>query len=93
MAFISDVFIALEDPPAWLDTLGDILPLKPFAQAFQNCFNPAVDPPAFDAARLARVAVWGVAGLIVALKWFKWEPSKGGTTTRRRSRAAATEQG
>ncbi len=29
--------------PRWLKTLGDILPLKPFAQAFQNCFNPAVD--------------------------------------------------
>ena len=23
-------------------TLGDVLPLKPFAQAFQDCFNPAV---------------------------------------------------
>ena len=42
MAFISDVFIAIEDPPSWLATLGDILPLKPFAQAFQNCFNPEV---------------------------------------------------
>ena len=43
MAFVSDVFIAIEDPPRWLDTLGDVLPLKPFAQAFQDCFNPAVD--------------------------------------------------
>ena len=43
MAFISDVFIAIEDPPAWLDTLGDILPLKPFVQSFQDAFNPAVD--------------------------------------------------
>ena len=42
MAFISDVFIAIEDPPRWLDTLGDVLPLKPFAQSFQDAFNPAV---------------------------------------------------
>ena len=48
MAFMSDVFIAIEDPPGWLSTLGDILPLKPFAQAFQNCFNPEVEAPAFD---------------------------------------------
>ena len=53
MAFVSDVFIAIEDPPRWLEMLGDVLPLKPFAQAFQNCFNPAVDAPAFDWARLA----------------------------------------
>ena len=57
--------------------LGDILPLKPFAQAFQDCFNPAVDAPAFDWARLARVAAWGVVGLLVALRWFKWEPVPG----------------
>jgi ABC-2 type transport system permease protein len=92
MAFVSDVFIAIEDPPRWLEVLGDVLPLKPFAQAFQNTLNPAVDPPGFDWGRLARVAAWGVVGLIVALKWFKWEPSKGGTTTRRRARATATEQ-
>jgi len=89
MAFISDVFIAIEDPPTWLATLGDILPLKPFAQAFQNCFNPEVAAPAFDWARLGRVAAWGVVGLLVALKWFRWEPSRGGTTRGRRARASA----
>jgi ABC-2 type transport system permease protein len=89
MAFISDVFIAIEDPPAWLDTLGNILPLKPFAQAFQDCFNPEVPPPAFDWGRLARVAAWGVVGLVVALKFFRWEPAKGGSTRGRRARAAA----
>ena len=91
MAFISDIFIPLEDPPAWLDTLGDVLPLKPFAQSFQDCFNPAVDPPAFDWAKLAVVAAWGVAGLLVALRWFRWEPARGGSTRRRRARVAAAD--
>jgi ABC-2 type transport system permease protein len=92
MAFISDVFIAIEDPPAWLDTLGDILPLKPFVQAFQDTLNPAVEAPAFQWDKLARVAVWGIAGLVVALKWFRWEPARGGATTRRRrARVAAAE--
>jgi ABC-2 type transport system permease protein len=93
MAFISDVFIPIEDPPRWLEVLGDVLPLKPFVEAFQNCFNPGVDPPAFDWGRLARVAVWGVAGLLVALRWFRWEPSPGGSTPRRRARVAAADQG
>ena len=51
MAFISDIFIPIEDPPAWLATLGDVLPLKPFAQSFQDAFNPAVEPPAFALGR------------------------------------------
>jgi len=92
MAFISDIFIAIEDPPPWLDTLGDILPLKPFAQSFQDCFNPSVPAPAFQWGKLALVAAWGVAGLVVALRWFKWEPSRGGSTRGRRSRVAAVEQ-
>ena len=92
MAFISDVFIAIEDPPRWLEVLGDVLPLKPFVQAFQGCFNPAVDPPAFDWGKLARVAAWGVVGVVVALRWFRWEPARGGSTTRRRrARMAAAE--
>jgi ABC-2 type transport system permease protein len=92
MAFISDVFIPIQHPPGWLETLGDVLPLKPFAQAFQNTFNPAVDAPAFDTGRLLRVAAWGAAGLLVALKWFRWEPSPGGSTPRRRARVAAADQ-
>ena len=91
MAFISDIFIPLEDAPTWLDTLGDVLPLKPFAQSFQDAFNPAVEPPAFNWGQLAIVAAWGVAGLLVALQWFRWEPARGGSTRRRRARVAAAE--
>jgi ABC-2 type transport system permease protein len=91
MAFVSGIFIPLEDPPAWLATIGDVLPLKPFAESFQDAFNPAVDPPGFDWADLAKVAAWGLAGLLVALRWFRWEPSRGGSTPRRRPRSAAAE--
>ena len=30
------------------DTLGDVLPLKPFVQSFQDAFNPSVQAPAFQ---------------------------------------------
>jgi ABC-2 type transport system permease protein len=92
MAFISDVFVALQEPPPWLDTLGDVLPLKPFAQAFQDTLNPAVEPPAFDPVRLAIVAAWGVLGALVAHHWFKWEPSRAGPTRRRRGSRPALEE-
>jgi ABC-2 type transport system permease protein len=81
LAFVSDVFIQIDDPPAWVDFVGDVFPLKAFVQAFQAAFNPNVEPPGFEWGKLAFVAAWGVAGLLVALRWFKWEPS-----TRRRTR-------
>ena len=51
LAFISNIFVPMEDPPAWLSTIGDIFPLKPFASSFQDAFNPLVEAPAFDWAR------------------------------------------
>jgi ABC-2 type transport system permease protein len=87
LAFVSDVFVQISDPPRWLEVIGSIFPLKPFVNAFQDCFNPTVSAPAFDAGALAWVALWGAAGLVVALRKFTWEPS--GTAPRRRRRSAA----
>jgi ABC-2 type transport system permease protein len=75
LAFVSNVFIPLEDPPRWLEVVGDFFPLKPFVVAFQDTFNPFVDAPAFDWGKLAWLALWGVAGTAVALRRFRWEPS------------------
>ena len=88
MAFVSNIFIPLEDPPRWIEVIGNIFPLKPFAQSFQDCFNPLVDAPAFNWGALALVAAWGGVGLVVALTRFTWEPS-GSSSRGRRSRRAA----
>ncbi len=74
LAFVSDVFIPLDDPPAWL-RIADFLPLKPFVNAFQDTLNPFVDAPAFDIKKLAIVAAWGVFGFVLAKMKFTWEPS------------------
>ena len=42
IAFVSDVFIPIEDPPVWLETLGNIFPLKHFVRAFGDAFHPAL---------------------------------------------------
>lgn len=91
LAFVSDVFIPLDDPPRWLDLVGDVFPLKPFVNAFQNTLNPFVDAPGFSWSKLAVVAAWGVGGALVATKSFTWEPSTGaggGRRKRRRRRRA-----
>jgi ABC-2 type transport system permease protein len=72
--FISDIFIRLDDPPAWLDTLGDIFPVKHLSEAAQAAFNPFQTGYAFQWADLAVVAAWGLAGAVLALRFFSWYP-------------------
>ena len=91
LAFMSDVFIALEDPPAWLTLVGDVFPLKPFAVAFGNAMSPFVDGPAFEWDRLAVMGGWTVVGALVAWRRFRWEPlpSVRSSRSRRNRRADA----
>ncbi|MAT03775.1 MAG: hypothetical protein CL424_01855 [Acidimicrobiaceae bacterium] len=88
LAFISNVFIATgDDAPGWMTTVGNLFPLRPFVVSIQDAFNPFVDAPAIDWASLGFVALWGLAGLAVAVRFFTWEPHPSGTTTRRRRRS------
>lgn len=86
LAFVSDVFIPLDNAPSWLEIVGDIFPLKPFVNAFQNTLNPFVDAPAFSWPELAVVAVWGIGGALVARSTFTWEPATRGTRKNRSSK-------
>lgn len=88
LAFVSNVFIQVDDAPRWIEILGSIFPLKPFVEAFQDCFAPFVEPPAFNWGSLAFIAAWGVLGLVVALRKFTWEPSGSAPRGRRARRAA-----
>jgi ABC-2 type transport system permease protein len=72
--FISDVFIRLDDPPGWLDTVSNIFPVRHFSEALQTVFNPYTEGPGFEWEHLAVIAVWGIAGFIVAVTRFSWEP-------------------
>jgi len=88
IAFISDVFIPVSDPPPWLTTLGNIFPLKHFAHALQDGFNPFTTSNAPEWTNIGVMVLWGVIGLAVALKFFVWEP-KGREAKPKRSRRGA----
>ena len=91
LAFVSDVFIAVDDPPRWMEVLGNIFPLKPFVNSFQAAFDPHVGAPGFQWDKLAYVALWGAAGAAAALRWFRWEPRRG-TSRRRRTATMVGER-
>ncbi len=80
LAFISGVFIPLgPEAPQWLETVADIFPLSHFASAFIAGFSPIGDVSAIHWDDLAFMAVWGVVGLFLAIRLFKWEAPTGET--------------
>jgi len=75
--FISDIFVPLgEDPPTWIDILGNIFPVKHLAEACITAFNPYETGYGFEWWDLAVIAVWGVFGAVVSLRYFTWEPRR-----------------
>lgn len=92
MAFTSNVFIPLQDPPVWLNLIGDLFPLKPFAVAFSEAMSPFSEAPAIAWDRLGALAAWTAIGALVAWRRFRWEPAPGVTGRRSRRRAAPSAQ-
>jgi ABC-2 type transport system permease protein len=84
LLFLSGIFIPLgNDAPAWITTVGDVFPVKHFADAMRAGYlgdvhlrGTAVRAFPFDWSDLAVVAAWGVVGLIFASRYFSWEPRK-----------------
>ena len=76
LLFVSDVFIPLQSPPGWIDAIGRIFPVRHFSDAMQYAFFPPVGSAGFRAGDLLVMAAWGAIGLLVARRWFSWEPRK-----------------
>jgi len=76
LLFISDVFIPAGNAPDWLATIADIFPVKHLSEALQTSCNPFETGYGFEPMHLAVIAVWGVGGLLVSLRYFSWEPQR-----------------
>lgn len=74
VAFVSDIFIRLEDPPRWMELMGDFFPLKHFVLAFARPMDPAAAGAQFQWGHLGYMALWGVVSTFLALRFFRWEP-------------------
>ena len=92
LAFISGVFI-VPDPemPDWLQAVADFFPLKHFVEPFVAAFTPEATRADFRWTSLAYLALWGIVGLVLAVRLFRWEPKPGSSRRRakRTSGAAA----
>ena len=73
LLFLSGVFIPLgDDAPTWIKWIGRVFPVKHFADGMQAGFLGT----AFHWSDVLVVAVWGAAGLLLAARFFSWEPRR-----------------
>lgn len=74
LLFISDIFLNIDT--TWVVTLSNIFPVRHFSEAMQIVFNPFGDGSGFSAEHLVVMAAWLVAGLLISIRWFTWEPRR-----------------
>jgi ABC-2 type transport system permease protein len=71
--FLSGIFIAFgNSTPDWILWVARVFPVRHFALSMQAGFLGT----AFSWTDVLVVAAWGVAGLLLAIRFFSWEPRK-----------------
>jgi ABC-2 type transport system permease protein len=76
LLFISDIFIPLQNAPKWLTSVAKVFPVYHLSEAMQHAFNPFQVGSGFQGKDLLIVAVWGAGCLLVAARYFRWEPRR-----------------
>jgi ABC-2 type transport system permease protein len=73
--FLSGVFIPDDQLPSGVIHFADAFPVRHFFEAFFNAYVPGGG--GMEWGNLAPVAAWGVAGLLLAVRYFRWTPRSG----------------
>ena len=86
LLFLSGIFIPiLDSSPEWIKVIGRIFPVKHFTDAMRAGFLSDVTARTplgtvtafpFHWSDVGVVALWGVVGLVLATRFFSWEPRK-----------------
>jgi ABC-2 type transport system permease protein len=74
LLFLSGIFIPFgNNTPSWILWIARVFPIKHFADGMQAGFLGT----AFHWSDTLIVAIWGLAGLLLAVRFFSWEPRTG----------------
>jgi ABC-2 type transport system permease protein len=74
--FVSGVFVPADEIPDGILHFADIFPVRHFFEAFFTAWDPNTTGAGFALGDLAIVAAWGVLGLLIAVRYFRWEPRR-----------------
>jgi ABC-2 type transport system permease protein len=72
--FISGVFIPTTQLPGWLRNVAGFFPVRHLVQALLTAYNPHTSGAGFAWSDLGVVVLWGLLGLVIALRRFSWLP-------------------
>lgn len=75
--FLSGIFVPETEIPDAVLTFASIFPIRPFFQSFLTAYDPLTGGAGFDWGHLGVVAAWGVAGILVTMRYFRWSPRSG----------------
>jgi ABC-2 type transport system permease protein len=76
VAFISGSFFSPHSYPRALRAIADVLPLTYFLRLIRNVMLHGHEIWS-QGTNVAVIAAWGIAGVIVAVRSFRWEPTEG----------------
>jgi ABC-type multidrug transport system permease subunit len=82
LAFFSGMFV-FGDLPEWVEPVGWFFPLRHFAVAVSDAFNPYLTGAGFAPDHLAVMSAWGIGAALVAWRFWTWEPRTRRRTERR----------
>ena len=71
--FLSGVFVPDDELPDGVIDFANHFPVRPFFQAIFDAYLPG-NGPALAWDHLLVVGIWGVAGLVLAIRFFRWTP-------------------
>lgn len=72
--FISGVFVPWVFIPHWLQHVADVFPVRHLLSAILTPFISHGGQTTWNLSDLLVVAAWGLVGLVLALRTFKWAP-------------------
>jgi ABC-2 type transport system permease protein len=74
--FLSGVFIPDNQIPDGVLHVADVFPIRHFFLAFFEGFDPNTTGAGFEWGHLAVLACWGLIGLALAARYFRWAPRR-----------------
>ena len=74
LAFVSGVFDPTTDIPSWLETLVSLFPVQALVEVLKAAYDPMAGGVPLGPTLV--LAVWGIAAIAIAVRTFKWVPTR-----------------
>lgn len=74
LVFVSGIFFPLGNAPGWLVSAAELFPVQQLADGLQYAFDPRTTGLGFNGDDLWRLLAWTVAGSVLAVRLFRWDP-------------------